>query len=75
MLDMYVFALEEERLDMIMKSRLRSYGVSDEQIRSAFDACTRKAVTTKYSRRQLLQAYINDIIVFGQPNLSQFIFE
>lgn len=68
-------ALEQEVEDKKTELRLLSYGVPREEIELVFSACLQKAVTTTYSRRELLDLYCMDILKFGRVHFSQFIFE
>jgi hypothetical protein len=68
-------ALEQELEDKKMELRLLSYGVPKKEIEHVFSACLQKAVTTTYSRRELLELYCMDIMKFGKVHFSQFIFE
>jgi hypothetical protein len=58
-----------------LKADLRALGLSQEELARVWNACVNKAGTTTYTLVDLLTIYKNDIMQYGKPNLSIFIFD
>lgn len=57
------------------KMQLRMLLGDDNDFDRIYTACRKKSEATTYSLTNLLNIYVMDVMKYGEPNLSMFIFD